>query len=233
MRNGARGCLRRRAAQTAEVALLAQIGSTQPLVSRPVRVLHITTGNELVDPAQFPRAGTDSRLEFCAHRRPALRARRNRRAPDTQRRFARGARGRDRDSGRSRVGFGCLSQAAPAVEIRLRQAGRWAGLALRFVSTRSICVPGMPLVFATRGRQAAFRHSRNPVSHLVHVSRPPLPARSGASRAAPTSGRSSAPRSAASAGGSPRDVVAARLTPAGAEPLACAEFSAISWESRG
>src|SRR5207302_6503705 len=38
----------------AELALLAQLGVTEPIVSPAVRALHFTTGNELVDPAAQP-----------------------------------------------------------------------------------------------------------------------------------------------------------------------------------
>src|SRR5205814_449685 len=41
----------------AELALLAHVGASQPAVSGAVRVLHFTTGNELVDPATQPAIG--------------------------------------------------------------------------------------------------------------------------------------------------------------------------------
>ena len=40
-----------------EMALLGQVGAVAPRVSPPVRVVHLATGNELVDPAAVPAAG--------------------------------------------------------------------------------------------------------------------------------------------------------------------------------
>ena len=150
----------------AEVALLAQIGSTQPLVSGPVRVLHITTGNELVDPGQSPVPGQirDSNSTLIAAllaERGAIVVRQAR-SGDSLEPLTRAIEKMDAAawdllliSGGASVGdfdFGTRALDRLGFEMRFDK-----------INLR----PGKPLVFATRGRQAAFVIPGNPVSHLV------------------------------------------------------------------
>jgi molybdopterin molybdotransferase len=150
----------------AEVALLAQIGSTQPLVSPPVCVLHIATGNELVDPESSPAPGKirDSNSALIAAllaERGAIVARQTR-SGDSLEALAGAIESMDADawdllliSGGASVGD---------FDFGTRALGR-LGFEMRFdkINLR----PGKPLVFATRGRQVAFVIPGNPVSQLV------------------------------------------------------------------
>jgi molybdopterin molybdotransferase len=150
----------------AEVALLAQIGATQPLVARPVRVLHVATGNELVDPAQTPAPGqirdsNSALIGALLAGRGAILARQT----------------RSGDSLEALVG---AIEAATASEWDLLLISGGASVGDFDFGTRALgrlgfetrfdkinLRPGKPLVFGTRGRQAAFVIPGNPVSHLV------------------------------------------------------------------
>ena len=148
-----------------ELALLAQVGAVAPRVSPAVRVVHLATGNELVDPAAEPAAGQirDSNSTLIA----ALLAEcgaglvRQGRCGDSLEGLvaaveeAGGAWDALLISGGASVGdydFGTRALEALGFTVHFRQMN------LR---------PGKPLVFATRGRQAAFVIPGNPVSHFV------------------------------------------------------------------
>ena len=148
-----------------ELSLLAQIGCIGPLVSPRARVLHLTTGNELVDPSAAPQCGqirdSNSTLiaallaergallveqDRCSDSLEALIFRiKNAAAPFDLLLISGGASVGDYD-------FGARALEALGLEIHFRQ------LNLR---------PGKPLVFASRQRQLAFVVPGNPVSHLV------------------------------------------------------------------
>jgi molybdopterin molybdotransferase len=149
-----------------ELSLLAQIGLVEPLVSPIPRVVHIATGDELVAPDQEPQPGQirDSNSTLVA----ALLAEQG--IPLLQQ-----ARSGDdavvlRERVRSLLDAGCdmvlLSGGAsvgdydfgPRVLQELGFTVHFRQLNLR---------PGKPLVFATRGPQAAFVIPGNPVSHFV------------------------------------------------------------------
>jgi molybdopterin molybdotransferase len=149
-----------------EVSLLAQLGVTAPRISPAPRVLHFTTGNELVDPATQPGAGQirDSNSTLVA----ALLA-------ETGARLA--AQGR---SGDSLDGLAGAITAHPAEDwdVLLISGGASVGdydFGVRALERLGFAVhfrqinlrPGKPLVFATRGRQLAFVIPGNPVSHFV------------------------------------------------------------------
>ena len=62
------------------IALLASIGKTSALVSAQPRILHLTTGDEIIAPDQIPRRRPDSQQQRFPHRRPLPRVgRRNHR----------------------------------------------------------------------------------------------------------------------------------------------------------
>jgi molybdopterin molybdotransferase len=150
----------------AELALLAQLGVTEPGVSPAVRALHFTTGNELVDPATQPGPGqmrdTNSILiaALLADRGAEVVARQ--RFGDSLDALAGAIEANAASSwdlllisGGASVGdydFGARALERVGFAIHFRQ------LDLR---------PGKPLIFATRGAQAAFVIPGNPVSHFV------------------------------------------------------------------
>ncbi len=148
-----------------ELALLAQLGATKPLVSPAPLVIHFATGNELIDPAATLAAGQirDSNSTLIA----ALLAEsgaelvhqsRSGDALDTLLADIAAA-GHTWDalliSGGASVGdydFGARALEALGFTIHFRQ-----------INLR----PGKPLIFATRGPQIAFVIPGNPVSHFV------------------------------------------------------------------
>jgi molybdopterin molybdotransferase len=149
-----------------ELAVLAQLGRVEPLVSPPVRALHIATGRELVDPSCTPAPGeirdTNSTLIAALLRTHGAALKGQRRCGDELELLIDSIRKEGDDawdllliSGGASVGdydFGARALAALGFEIH------FAKVNLR---------PGKPLVFATRGNQAAFVIPGNPVSHFV------------------------------------------------------------------
>ena len=148
-----------------ELALLASLGALQPQVSPPVRVAHFVTGNELIDPAHAPAPGqirdSNSTLvaAFLQQHGGAL-MRQERVADD----------------------FDLLLAKTRAVEndfdLLLISGGASVGdydFGKRLLTTLGFQIhfekvdlrPGKPLIFATRGQQAAFVLPGNPVSHFV------------------------------------------------------------------
>lgn len=150
----------------AELALLAHVGITQPLVSPAVRALHFTTGNELVDPSSQPAVGqirdTNSPLIAGLLADRGAHLLHQSRCGDSLEELAGAIEATDADtwdllliSGGASVGdydFGARALGRLGFEIHFRQMN------LR---------PGKPLIFATRNRQAAFVIPGNPVSHFV------------------------------------------------------------------
>ncbi len=149
-----------------ELALLAQFGAMQPLVSRPPRVLHIVTGRELVPPETEPRDGeirdtNSTMVAAMLAARGAQIQRQSRCADDLAETIARVRSVPDETwdmlmiSGGASVGdydFGAKT---------LRELG----FAIHF--DRLNLRPGKPLIFGARGAQLAFVLPGNPVSHLV------------------------------------------------------------------
>jgi molybdopterin molybdotransferase len=148
-----------------ELALLASLGVVSPKISPPVRVAHFTTGNELVSPSEIPKPGqirdSNSSLVASFVREFGGEISRQDTVPDNFD-LLREEVERDQDnfglllvSGGASVGdydFGKKLLTALGFQIHFTQ------LNLR---------PGKPLVFATRGNQAAFILPGNPVSHFV------------------------------------------------------------------
>jgi len=149
-----------------EAALLAQLGAVRALVSPQPRVLHFATGNELVSPAEQPAPGqirdSNSTLIAALLAESGVRLVMQHRCGDNLQMLADKIRSAPEDSwdllllsGGASVGdydFGRRALADLGFEIHFPQ------IDLR---------PGKPLIFATRGRQAAFVIPGNPVSHFV------------------------------------------------------------------
>ncbi len=149
-----------------ELALLAQLGAMHPLVSPAPRVLHIATGRELVPPEVEPREGeirdtNSTMVAAMVAERGARLQHQSRCGDDLVETIA-----RIRGIPDATWDMLLLSGGASAGDYdfgakTLRELGftiHFAGLNLR---------PGKPLIFATRGAQAAFILPGNPVSHLV------------------------------------------------------------------
>ena len=149
-----------------ELALLAQLGAVRPLVSPAPRVFHIATGRELVPPEVEPRDGeirdtNSTMVAAMLAERGANLCHQSRCGDDLQETVARIRSVPDETwemlliSGGASVGdydFGA-------------KALRELGFTIHF--DRLNLRPGKPLIFATRGGQAAFVLPGNPVSHLV------------------------------------------------------------------
>lgn len=148
-----------------ELALLAGLGVVRPKVSPPVRVAHFSTGNELVAPEDLVRPGlirdSNGTLVAALARQFGGEMVRQERVADDFDRLLKKARALKNSfdllllSGGAGAGghdFGKRLLTALGFKIH------FAGINVR---------PGKPLVFATRGRLAAFVLPGNPVSHLV------------------------------------------------------------------
>jgi molybdopterin molybdotransferase len=147
-----------------ELSLLAQLGQVHPLVAPRPRIFHVRTGDEIVPPETDPGPGQirDSNSTLIA----ALIAEAggevigHATAADRLDALVEACgQGGDADllliSGGASVGDYDFGKTALA---ELGFSVRFAGLNLR---------PGKPLIFATRGRQAAFVIPGNPLSHFV------------------------------------------------------------------
>ena len=151
--------------RVAELAALASCGVTHPLVTRRARVIHLVTGDELIDPAETPR-GTqlrDSNSTLVASFFDAVQAElvRHERLPDSlevSKQIA-GTLGNVFDlllvSGGASVG--AYDFARPMLE--------HAGFRIEFQNVN--LRPGKPLALYTRGDTLAFAVPGNPVSHWV------------------------------------------------------------------
>ena len=148
-----------------EISLLASLGAVNPLVSPRVRVAHFTTGNELVAPQQTPAAGQirDSNSALVASLIQAWggEVTRQEMLPDEFPRLQE-----------------TVQQAGDHFDLLLISGGASVGdydfgkkllseLGFTLHFTHVNLRPGKPLVFGTRGRQAAFILPGNPVSHFV------------------------------------------------------------------
>jgi len=150
----------------AEIALLASLGIAKPLVSRRCQTAHFATGDELVDPSEMPgrsqiRDSNSALVRAFVERHGGVMTRQERIRDDVElltervRLASEGGSDLILISGGASVGaydFG-------------RSALECIGFEMRFEKLN--LRPGKPLVFATRGRQAAFVLPGNPLSHLV------------------------------------------------------------------
>lgn len=148
-----------------DLALLAGLGVARPKVSPLVRVAHLTTGSELVSPSQKPRPGqirdSNSTLVAAFVQRFGGVINHHERLPDNFSLLLKKARPLQKS-----CDLLLLSGGASAGD---HDFGKklLAALGFQLHFTAINLRPGKPLVFATRGRQAAFVIPGNPVSHLV------------------------------------------------------------------
>ena len=149
-----------------ELALLAQTGLTAPGVTPAARVLHLATGGELTDPAATPGPGqirdTNSTLIAALLAASGASLAHQARCGDDLAALTATVRAVPEDawdvlllSGGGSVGD---------YDFGARTLGE-LGFTVHF--TRVNLRPGKPLIFATRGAQAAFVIPGNPVSHFV------------------------------------------------------------------
>ena len=148
-----------------ELALLASLGMVRPKISPAVRVAHFATGNELIAPERKLKPGqirdSNSTLVAAFVQQFGGEIVRQERVADNFDLLLRRALALKKSfdlllvSGGASVGdydFGKRLLIALGFQIHFEK-----------ISLR----PGKPLVFATRGRQAAFILPGNPVSHFV------------------------------------------------------------------
>lgn len=145
------------------IALLATIGAAEPLVSPRLRVAHVSTGSELAELGEEPKEGSirDSNSPLMA----AMIA-----EAGAMRVF----------HGRTTEDIGEVVEILRTVEADVyllsggasmgehdgnAEALQRLGFTIHFSKIKSR--PGKPLVFATRGAQAAFVLPGNPLSHFV------------------------------------------------------------------
>jgi len=149
-----------------ELSLLAQLGAVRPHVSPAPRVVHLATGNELVDPSKQPGVGQIRDSNSILVRAMLAEA---------------GARlvkqGRCGDDLAASVAV-VADQHAEAWDMLLVSGGASVGdydFGTRALEELGFAIhfrqinlrPGKPLVFATRAKQVAFVIPGNPVSHFV------------------------------------------------------------------
>jgi molybdopterin molybdotransferase len=149
-----------------ELSLFAQLGKTNPLVSPRPRILHVATGSEIVPPDSPPQPGQirDSNSTLVA----ALAAEAGAEVVTHHR------------AGDDITALLSAVQSPPAEgwDVLLLSGGASVGehdLGLKALQALGFVIhfqqinlrPGKPLIFATRGRQAAFVIPGNPLSHVV------------------------------------------------------------------
>jgi molybdopterin molybdotransferase len=148
-----------------ELALLAGLGITMPMVSPLIRIAHFVTGNEIVAPSQTLLPGqirdSNSTLVAAFARQHQGKIVRQERVSDDLEMLQNRVRSCEGEydllliSGGASVGdydFGKRVLIALGFDIHFEK-----------VNLR----PGKPLIFATRGQQTAFVLPGNPVSHFV------------------------------------------------------------------
>ena len=149
-----------------ELALLAQIGLTEPRVVPAARVIHFATGNELVDPSSTPERGqirdTNSTLIAALLAESGAQLVHQARCADDLAGLIGTVRDVPEDSWDVLLMSGGGSVGDYDFGARALDA---LGFTVHF--SRVNLRPGKPLIFATRGRQAAFIIPGNPVSHFV------------------------------------------------------------------
>lgn len=145
-----------------ELAILAQVGATQPLVIPAPTVHHVATGGELIDPAAAAVPGkirdTNSSLLRALFADAGVTRFVSQRMEDHPDRLA--------EAAESPADILILSGGASVGDHDYGAATlRRIGYTIHF--DRVNLRPGKPLTFATRGNQAAFVVPGNPVSHFV------------------------------------------------------------------
>jgi molybdopterin molybdotransferase len=149
-----------------ELAILAHLGITAPHVTRPIRVLHLVTGNELVDPSRTPGPGeirdSNSTLVAALLAEQGAQLIAQHRCGDALRDLLELVRGHDDNDWDALLISGGASVGDYDFGARLLLD---LGFTIHF--DRINLRPGKPTIFATRGRQIAFVIPGNPVSHFV------------------------------------------------------------------
>ncbi|HEX9045577.1 MAG TPA: molybdopterin molybdotransferase MoeA [Verrucomicrobiae bacterium] len=166
-----------------ELSLLASLGVTQPRISPRIRVAHFATGNELVAPDAKPKPGqirdSNSTLVAAFVRQFGGELVRQERVVDDFDLLLKQVRG-DVPKSRSSRRKEALTKvpAQTDYDLLLLSGGASVGdydfgkrllteLGFETHFTAISLRPGKPLVFATRGKKAAFILPGNPVSHFV------------------------------------------------------------------
>ena len=148
-----------------EMALLASLGVTRPKIAPAIRVAHFATGNELVAPDKKPKPGqirdSNSTLVAAFVRQFGGEIFRQERVADDFELLLKKTRAL-----KNSFDLLLLSGGASAGDHDFGQP-LLAALGFRPHFTAVNLRPGRPLVFATRGKQAAFVLPGNPVSHFV------------------------------------------------------------------
>jgi molybdopterin molybdotransferase len=146
----------------AQIGLLASMGLVTPLVSPRIRVAHFATGDELVDPAETPGPSglrdSNSALVRAFVESHGGRVVQHERVGDDAALLTRKV---EAECDLLLISGGASVGAYDFGKKALEQAG----FLLQF--PRLNLRPGKPLVFAMRGRQAAFVLPGNPLSHLA------------------------------------------------------------------
>ena len=153
----------------AELAILAQVGCVEPLASPIPRIGHVVTGDELIDPSKTPEPGKirDSNCSLLCGLLAACH-------------MEGVAQGRFSDDF-PKLLSACSSLSDPAqfgADLVLISGGASVGeydfgarilrdLGFEIHFEKVNLRPGKPLIFGTRGKQAAFVIPGNPVSHFV------------------------------------------------------------------
>jgi molybdopterin molybdotransferase len=166
-----------------ELALLASLGVVEPKVSPPVRVAHFTTGNELVSPSETPGPGQirDSNSALVAAFLKASGGelvRQERVADDFDLLLKRAADILSAEPSDQTSESSAGWKPTARFDLLLISGGASVGdydFGKKLLSALGFQIhfekinlrPGKPLVFATRGDQAAFILPGNPVSHFV------------------------------------------------------------------
>lgn len=170
-----------------ELALLASLGVVEPKVSPPVRVAHLTTGNELVDPSQTPKPGqirdSNSALVGAFVRQFGGELTQQECVADDYDLLLAKIRSGVPAECRNQIeshesGFLPKATTSGSVDLLLVSGGASVGdydfgkkllgaLGFQIHFEKINLRPGKPLIFATRGNQAAFILPGNPVSHFV------------------------------------------------------------------
>lgn len=151
--------------EAGELSLLASLGCATPLVSRPPRIVHFVTGDELVPPDAVPQPGQIRDSNSSLIRAALL------------------ARGIEVEQGwlpedPERAWAGLTAEAVQRADLLLISGGASVGrhdhtgallerLGHTLHITKVNARPGKPLIFGTRPGQTAFGLPGNPVSHLV------------------------------------------------------------------
>ena len=149
------------------LALLATVGCTQPLVSPKLRVLHFTTGDEIISPDQKPQPGqirdSNSILIHALLEKFPCEVEHHHLTEDfTQ----------------AKSEISALNIPPAAFDLVLVSGGASVGdkdftrpllewLGFEIVFTRTNIRPGAPLIFGVAGQRAAFGLPGNPLSHFV------------------------------------------------------------------